>query len=122
MIQIFQLLLHVIESLHDRNVILGSNRGNTYHNSKWHLWDSIQWVSIHAMIAYLACDWIYVFTGLLIRLFVLQVFLNYLLGNRIDYLGGGFIDSFCKRNFGKKWTLIVKTALLILSLIYPIIT
>jgi len=113
MIQLLQLIIHIIESFHDRHVILGSNRGEKYHNALWHFWDAIQWVIIHSVIAYLAHDWIYLVTGLFIRLFLLQVVLNYLLGNRIDYLGGGFVDSFCKRILGERWTLVVKTIIFI---------
>jgi len=118
MITLYQLILHLIEAFHDKFVIAGSDKSKVSDDRKWHKWDAAQWILIHGGIAVLANDNTYLFTGLFIRLWVLQVVLNKLRGLPIDYLGKGSLDGFCFRVFGERWTLILKTIIFVMCLIY----
>jgi len=118
MTTLYQLILHLTEAFHDKFVIAGSDKSETVNNKRWHLWDSIFAVLLHSGIAVLSHNWIYLFTGLFIRLWVLQVVLNKLRGHNADYLGKGSIDGFCFRVFGERWTLILKSIIFVLCLIY----
>lgn len=121
MIPLLQLIIHFLEALHDYSVIEGSDKSKVFHNRRWHQIDAVIWTIVHLSFAYLAGDIAYLFTGLFIRLFVLQVVLNLLRGYPAKYLGWNGIDLWCRKNVGLKLTLWIKTVLLIASLIYPII-
>lgn len=118
MIVLYQCLLHVIECWHDKNVIAGSDKGEHYFNSKWHLWDSVFAVLLHSGIAYLAHDPVYFASGLAIRFFLLQVLLNKLRGLPYTYLGKGKLDTFCNLYLVKKTTLVVKSIIFISCFAY----
>lgn len=121
MIVIYQTTLHFFEALHDRAVIAGSNKSNIIDNRRWHYYDAIIWTLVHAGIAYLTGNWAYLVTGLVVRLFMMQVLLNKLRGLPYTYLGKGKIDSFCNLYIGKKTTLIIKVVAFLSCFVYEII-
>jgi hypothetical protein len=119
-ITLYQLILHLVESFHDRYVIAGSDKSKVSDDRKWHKLDALQWILIHGGIAVLANDNTYLLTGLFIRLWVLQVVLNKLRGLPIKYLSkkDGTVDGLCWLFFGERWTLILKTIIFVMCLIY----
>lgn len=120
MITLYQLILHLVEAAHDKFVIAGSDKSETVNNKRWHFWDSIFAVLLHSGIAVLSHNWIFLFTGLFIRLWVLQVVLNKLRGLPIKYLSkkDGTVDGLCWLFFGERMTLIMKTIIFVMCLIY----
>lgn len=108
LIPIVQILIHSLESLHDYRVIKGADPKEVNHNRAWHKIDSVMWVIIHGLIAYLAGHWLFILSGLATRLFILQVGLNHLRKLPETYLGDKGIDGFCKRYIGPEITLILK--------------
>lgn len=120
MIVLIQLYLSMIECWHDLHVIKGSDKSEHYHNSKYHKFDALLWFSIYTWMAVEHNDPVYIITGCIIRLFMLQVVLNKLRDLPITYLGGGKIDKFCNDYIGKKTTLVLKSALLIMCFLYEI--
>jgi hypothetical protein len=122
MITLLQIALSTVEAFHDKNVISGirPDQNNVVSNKRWHRWDAMQWVLIHAIIAY-AFEWIFLFTGLAIRLVLLQLLLNKLRNLPLSHLGNGPVDRFCLFVFGRKWTVWIKAALLVTILIWDLI-
>lgn len=118
MITLYQLILHLVEAYRDKFVIEGSDKTELANNRAWHKINAVFAVLLHSGIAFLSQNWVYLFTGLFIRLWVLQVVLNKLRGLPIEYLGKGSLDGFCFRVFGERWTLILKTIIFVLCLIY----
>lgn len=120
MITLYQLILHLVEAYRDKFVIAGSDKTETKNNRAWHKVNAVFAILLHSGIAVLSHNWIYLFTGLFIRLWVLQVVLNKLRGFPIKYLSkkDGTVDGLCWLFFGERWTLILKTIIFVLCLIY----
>lgn len=118
MITQIQLVIHLIESLHDNEVIRGSDKTEIMHNRNWHRYDSIQWVVVHGAIAYLTGNIFFLLTGLMIRFYCLQVVLNQLRRLPLDYLGASGIDGWCIKYLGKKVTFYTKCIFFAACFIY----
>lgn len=118
MIVLVQYMIHMIEALHDKYVIDAGDPTKAHSNTMWHRYDALMWVVIHCFIAYLVHDWMYIVTGLTVRLFTLQVVLNQLRGKPSYYLGNGTVDRFFKLYIGQHATLYIKMLLFILAFVY----
>lgn len=111
-ILIFQVVYYWMECHHDYHVIESSDPREKDHNGQWHKWSAAHAVAMNLVIAWLAGNWWLLFTGLSIRLLLLQVLLNELRGINPSYLGSGPVDSFCRIYFGLTGTIVVKFILL----------
>jgi hypothetical protein len=107
-----QIVIHALESMHDRWVIAGQNPDKLRQNRLWHCYDSAVWFTVHALVSAITGNVFYLVSGLVIRLWALQVFLNWMRGLPLVYLGAKGIDAWMNFRFGKRATLVLKTLLL----------
>ena len=115
MITFLQTGIHALECFHDKHVIAGSNKSEWYHNRRWHQADSLLWLFVHCVLAlYAGSVWV-IFTGLSIRLVLLQIGLNALRGLPLNYLGSKGIDGFCRRYIGINTTFALKIVLILFT-------
>lgn len=115
-----QIAIHLVEALHDKYVIAGSDKSGKADEAidKWHKVDALQWTIVHVGFSLVTGDLTYIFTGLTIRWALLQLALNYLRGLPLDYLGNGPIDKMTKKLFPKMWSVVVKAAAILFCITY----
>lgn len=120
MIALLQFSIHLLEALHDYEVIQDSK--GTIHNRRWHIYDSFLWLIVHGTIAFAAQNWWFLFTGLAIRFYVMQVVLNHLRKLPSMYLGDKGQDGWLKRHIGERVTFVLKTILFLTCFVFePVI-
>jgi hypothetical protein len=115
MITLFCLFIHFMEAMHDKHVIDDSGKSSVA-NRKWHVYDFLMWLSLYVGFA-IADGWIWILAGGSARLLMLQVGLNKMRGLPATHLGLYGIDKFCNNVLGKRNTLIIKVALVIISIL-----
>jgi hypothetical protein len=117
MITALQFVIHCAESMHDKYVITGANPSDKSSNKMWHFWDAVCWTLVHMTISAAAGDMMFLFTGLCMRLFCLQVVLNLARGQSMYHLGSGPVDKIFVA-LGVRITFALKLLLVLLSFAY----
>lgn len=120
MIVLWQIIIHLVEALHDKHVIAAQSHDPARKPDvdAWHAIDSLVWIMVHALIGKLSGDWTYAATGLAIRLALLQLALNHYRGLPLSHLGSGTIDRLTLRIVGQRGSVCLKFLILILCLSY----